>query len=126
MQTVLRSIKQPGIEASCKALRCRSTLSPEQVERVLETEVRFPLWQYLQDLKHDTQQELKNLGAALQKTATQKDIHALKTDLDEVKTDLARQPYKLFGAVAAACGAVAAAGKVVDTVSYKVQLTPKE
>lgn len=90
MQTILRSTKHPGVAASCRALRCRSTLTPERIERVLETEAKFPLWQYLQELRKEMQGEISSLKT---------DLHQ---DIDGLKTDLARQPYKLFGAVVAA------------------------
>ncbi len=114
MQTILRSFQRPGVAASCRALRCSSTLSPEQIERVLETEAKFPLWQYLQELRKEMQGEISSLKTDLHK------------DIDGLKTDLARQPYKLFGAVVAACGAVAAAGRAIEALGYQVRITPKD
>jgi len=88
--------------------------SPEQIERVLETEAKFPLWQYLQELRKEMQGEISSLKTDLHK------------DIDGLKTDLARQPYKLFGAVVAACGAVAAAGRAIEALGYQVRITPKD
>ncbi len=114
MQTILRSIKRSGVAASCRTLRCRSTASPEQNERVLETEANFPLWQYMQELQKDMQGEISSLKT---------DLHQ---DIDGLKTTLARQPYKLFGAVVAACGALAATGRATEALGYQVRITPKD
>lgn len=74
-----------------RACRRVSSLSSNQIEKLAQGEVKFPLYIFLRELE-------VNQSAKLESISTQ--IGRLKQDLGSLKERIARMPLTVFGAAA--------------------------
>lgn len=86
-----RTAAKPVAKLALRSTRRETTLSPKQIDELARTEVKVPLWVFLEDMHKEQSSQLESVS---------KSIAVLKEDVSSLNKPIARLPFVLIGAAA--------------------------